>query len=118
MKLLADENFPRPAITRLRAAGFAVEEAVAGSRGIPDEEILQLAQIGGRVLLTLDKDFGELIWARRQTGQAGVLLFRLKTATLAEFVDRVVQAVRSRNDWTGCFAVITNDKIRLRRLSE
>ena len=118
MKLLADENFPRPAIIRLRTVGFAVEEAVVGSRGIPDEEILQRAQLGGRVLFTLDKDFGELVWARGQTAQAGVLLFRLKAATLAEFVDRVVQAVRSRNDWTGRFAVITNDKIRIRRLSE
>ena len=54
MRLLADENFPRPAIDELREAGFDVAWARTDYPGWKDPLLLELAKREGRILLTLD----------------------------------------------------------------
>lgn len=54
-RLYADENFPRPAVSALRALGHDVLTALdAGQadRGIPDEDVLAFSHARGRVVLT------------------------------------------------------------------
>ncbi len=60
MKFVADENVDLPIIARLRNDGHEVHAVVEMSAGIPDEEVLKQANQQGVVLLTGDKDFGEL----------------------------------------------------------
>jgi predicted nuclease of predicted toxin-antitoxin system len=64
MRFLADENFPLDSVRLLRSRGhdaLAAAESLSGSR---DEQILALAARDGRVLLTFDRDYGELIYRR------------------------------------------------------
>ena len=60
MRFLADENFPRSAVTALRRAGFAIDWAMESSPGGPDDAVLARALASGAMILTFFKDFGEL----------------------------------------------------------
>jgi predicted nuclease of predicted toxin-antitoxin system len=60
MRILADENFPKPVIDVLRAEGHDVLWARTGYSGCKDAVLLELAESQARVVLTLDKDFGRL----------------------------------------------------------
>jgi predicted nuclease of predicted toxin-antitoxin system len=77
MRLLANENFPGPAVAALRAVGHDVLWAWTDMAGCPDEQILQRAQADRRVLLTFDKDFGNLAFHANLPAECGVLLFRI-----------------------------------------
>jgi len=116
MRLLADENVPRPAVWALRAQGLDVVSVSEDSAGSSDTEILARCTSERLTLLTLDKDFGELIFHRGLPAECGIVLFRLETESLSEFCDAVLAALRSRDDWTGFFTVVSNDRIRMRPL--
>jgi Domain of unknown function (DUF5615) len=60
MRLLANENFPRIAVEALRARGHDVAWVRTDSPGTSDEEVIHRAVAETRVLVTFDKDFGEL----------------------------------------------------------
>ena len=59
-RLLADENVPGPAVTALREYGHDVVWMHEEALGTPDPEVLARAQLERRVVVTFDKDFGEL----------------------------------------------------------
>jgi predicted nuclease of predicted toxin-antitoxin system len=60
MRILADENFPGIAVNELRKRGHNVVWVRTAKPGIGDLAILEWAQTEDRLLVTLDKDFGEL----------------------------------------------------------
>ena len=64
MRTMADENFPRPALEALRKAGCDVFSIAEDCPGVSDEEVAALCADQHRILLTFDKDFGELIFHR------------------------------------------------------
>ena len=66
MRLLADENFPLPAVEALRQAGHDVMWVRTHAPGRDDAALLDLAEVEGRVLLTLDKDFWQIAIQRRK----------------------------------------------------
>ena len=76
MNLVADEGVDRPVVERLRQDGHDVVYVVALSPGVADEEVLQQANARSAVLLTADKDFGELVFRQRLV-HSGVVLLRL-----------------------------------------
>src|SRR5690242_12920851 len=76
MRLLANENFPRAAVEALRADGHDVAWIRTDAPGISDDAVLDLARGEGRVLLTFDKDFGELVLKRGARASHGIILFR------------------------------------------
>ena len=77
MRFLADENFPGDAVTALRAAGHDVLWIRADAPGIIDQDVLARSFEDARVLLTFDKDFGELAWRSGLPASCGIVLFRL-----------------------------------------
>jgi predicted nuclease of predicted toxin-antitoxin system len=60
MRLLADENVPGPLVRALVAGGCDVEWIRITSPGISDAEVLTRAVATERILLTFDKDLGEI----------------------------------------------------------
>jgi predicted nuclease of predicted toxin-antitoxin system len=60
VRLLANENFPGDAVAALRRLGHDVAWVRTDAPGSKDPEVLQRAVQEERVLVTLDKDFGEL----------------------------------------------------------
>jgi predicted nuclease of predicted toxin-antitoxin system len=81
MRLIADENFPRPAVAALRQAGHDVIWARTDAPGTGDVALLDLAETEGRFLLALDKDFWQIaIQHRTPLERSGVILFRVHPA--------------------------------------
>jgi len=72
MILLADENVDAPVVAALRAAGHRVDYVRELDPGIDDRAVLDLANATNALLLTSDKDFGELVFRRRMVN-AGAL---------------------------------------------
>ena len=86
--------------------------------GSNDQGVLARAQAEDRILVTFDKDFGELAFRTRLPATSGIILFRI-TSPSADAVARVaVQALASRADWAGHFAVVEDDRIRMTPLPE
>ena len=77
MRFLADENVPRAAVDALRAAGHDLAWIRTDAPGARDEEVLERSRSEARVLLTQDKDFGELVLRRGRDASQGVILLRL-----------------------------------------
>jgi predicted nuclease of predicted toxin-antitoxin system len=84
--------------------------------GSPDPEVLARAQQENRVVVTFDKDFGELAFRRGLAASVGVVLFRITLTSPDHAVRVAVAAFASRADWTRQFAVVEDDRIRLRTL--
>jgi hypothetical protein len=62
--LLANENWPRPALLALRAAGLDVQAVAEFMPAASDADVLRGAAAQGRRLLTFDRDYGEPVFAR------------------------------------------------------
>ena len=61
MKFLADENFPAPSIKLLRTKGYEILSVSESFPGITDFEVIQKAKANDSIILTFDKDYGEIM---------------------------------------------------------
>ena len=116
MRLFADENMPRAIVVQLRGLGHDILYASEAEPGAADRDWLVRAEAERRVILTSDKDFGDLIFRDRLTSH-GVVLLRLNELPLMERLARLQQAwaiVEAHP--TGKFVVISARKVRVRDL--
>jgi len=114
MRFLADENFPHSAVVALLAAGHDVAWVRVVARGAADSVVLALAAREERILLTFDKDFGELAGRSLLPRACGVVLFRLPMPKSDEIGRFLAERVTSRDDWAGHFSVIEAGRTRMR----
>ena len=115
MKVIADEGVSREVVNRLRAEGHEVEWVSESSPGSADTDILAKAAVDKAVLLTEDKDFGELVY-RKKLGHSGVILLRLDGCSPEEKSEIVSNVFRqSLNEIKSAFVVIDNRSMRVRR---
>ena len=116
VRFLADESCDFSAVRALRTAGFDVLAVVERCPGATDDEVIALSVEEGRVLLTEDKDFGQLVFAANRES-AGVILIRFPAGARGTLPTRVVQtAEREREALRGAFVVIQPRRTRLTRL--
>jgi predicted nuclease of predicted toxin-antitoxin system len=101
MRLLANENVPGPVVAALRAVGHDVLWVKEGMAGAKDRDVLAHAHADARLVVTFDKDFGELAVRSGLPAASGVVLFRLHGASPAVDNARAVAALASRDDWAG-----------------
>lgn len=114
MKLIADEGVDQPIVAALRKAGFSVVYYAEEAPGTDDAAVLARASSAGGLLLTCDKDFGELVYRNRMT-TAGVVLLRLSGMPQASKVKLVLEALASHApEMLGAFTVISPGLLRIR----
>jgi len=77
MRFLANENLPAAAVTALRSAGHDVVWVRIVPPGTGDLDVLARAAREERILLTFDKDFGELAKPSPLLSTCGVVLLRV-----------------------------------------
>ena len=65
MNLMADEGVDRPIVERLRQDGYQVWYVAEMEPGLDDDQILNQAGEDAAILITADKDFGELVYRQR-----------------------------------------------------
>lgn len=116
MRVIVNENITRSVIQGLRDRGFDVLSVKESMRGADDASILQRAEAEQRLVVTQDKDFGELAFKHRLPATCGIVLFRLSADDPADDNQRMLDVMQSRSDWAGHFSVVTNDRIRMRTL--
>jgi len=116
MRIAVNENIAGSLIRGLRDRGHDVLSVKESMRAASDKEILARAQSEKRVVITHDKDFGELAFRSGPPAEGGVILFRLSGTDRESDTRRILEAVDSRPDWEGYFAVVEQDRIRIRRL--
>jgi predicted nuclease of predicted toxin-antitoxin system len=116
LRFLANENIAGPVVAALRAAGHDVLWIKESMPGAQDPVVLAHAQTEQRIVVTIDKDFGELAFRSRLPAQCGVVLIRLDWKDPDSDNRVVVTALTSREDWAGNFAVIERDRVRIRPL--
>jgi len=116
LAFLADENVETEIVQRLIARGYPVTHVSELSPGSSDAKILEAASRAGQVLVTNDKDFGELVF-RRHHRSMGVILVRLPGRSPGIKARLVAQAVERYGErLQGAFAVIGPRTLRLRRV--
>jgi predicted nuclease of predicted toxin-antitoxin system len=116
MRFLANENFPGVAVAAIAADGHDVIWIRAAAPGMRDPDVLAWAARDGRILLTFDKDFGELARATALPSTCGVVLLRIPMPRPSDVGRRLADLIAARNDWAGHFSVIEPGRVRMRRL--
>lgn len=116
MRFLADENIEQPIIDYLLSCGHDILSVGDIAPGASDEKLLQLANSEKRILLTNDKDFGELVY-REGRVSSGIVLLRLskesgteKVAILSHILPLVSDKLQQH------FTVLGEGIVRLRPL--
>jgi predicted nuclease of predicted toxin-antitoxin system len=113
MRLLANENLPGVAVNALRSRGHDVAWVRTDAPGSSDRDVLARAEGEGRLLITFDKDFGELAFTAQLPASAGIVLFRVPPTSPREVAHIAITALESRGDWAGHFSVAEESRIRM-----
>ena len=117
MNLVADEGVDRQIVDLLRKEGHDVVYVAELSPGIPDAEVLREANERRAVLLTTDKDFGDLVFRQRLV-HSGVVLLRVSGLSATDKAELVAAVFKERaTEVLGAFSVISPSQVRIRRRS-
>jgi predicted nuclease of predicted toxin-antitoxin system len=115
VKFLADEGIDSLIVRELRRRGHQVTYVAEADPGISDELVLEWANKEKAVLITADKDFGELVYRqKRVTG--GVILLRLPGLGPLEKAHILLNVLDNHaEDLANSFSVVTPVGTRVRR---
>ena len=116
LKFLIDVGVGRKVEEYLQLQGYNTKAVRDIDPRMQDEEIIRIAVSECRIVITMDKDFGELIY-HSSMEHCGVLLLRLEDVTGAEKVKVVNDILANYSDQIkNCFCVFQNDKIRIKKI--
>src|SRR5947209_19623964 len=101
-------------MTQLKAAGHNIVWVRTAAPGTSDEDVLAWAAREARILLTFDKDFGELAWRVGLPASSGIVLFRLPMPAAAGIGATLLARIEERTDWVGHFSVVEPGRTRMR----
>ncbi|MFN3756975.1 MAG: DUF5615 family PIN-like protein [Flavobacterium sp.] len=113
--IIADENIPLPIIKALQLNGIETLSIFEQFRGISDVEIVKLAQNPPKIIITEDKDFGDLVFAYNQT-QVSVILLRYHYTELETITSILLKFLQNHTIDPFSFVVISTKNIRIRKL--
>lgn len=115
MRFLADENLERRVAVFLQSLSHDVSIiGVDHPISLSDEEVLRIAHREQRILITSDRDFGELIF-RERLPHAGVIYFRLRLdASADEKIERLKDLFTRHDNLAGRYFVVEQRRIRAR----
>ena len=117
MDFLANENFPGVSIRILRGVGHDVVSIIEDTPGINDSAILNQAYEENRIILTFDRDYGELIYRSKSVTSVGVVYFRFSPATPEESAKILLNILeKGEIPLLGKFTVIERGRVRQKTL--
>ena len=115
MHFLADESCDFAVVRALRAAGHDVKAVAEVALGAADEVVLELASRERRVLLTEDKDFGQLVFAARISA-SGVIFIRYPGTARSLLPQTILDLVDMEGErLADSFVVVQASRIRISR---
>ena len=114
MRLCANENIPEDCVLRLRQAQHDVLWIREAAPGSSDLEVLARALREDRLLITFDKDFGELVF-RYHHPHTGVILLRLKQVSFQMKQERLAEVLTTYKHALRHFLIVTLYTVRIRK---
>lgn len=104
---------PGDLVRTLRERGHDVGWVRVENPGMSDEQVMERAFRENRVLLTFDKDFGDLVFQRKTANVPGIVLFRVAPTSPGVLARLVPVILESKDDWHGHFSVVEQDRVRM-----
>ena len=116
LKFLVDVGVGKRVEKYLKDEGYDTKAVRDIDPRMQDEDIIRIATSESRMVITMDKDFGELVY-HSLLQHNGVLLLRLENATSLEKVQVVRDILlRHSEQIKNCFCVFQNNKFRIRKI--
>lgn len=112
-KFLANENVPADAIIAAVQAGIDLVWVRDIMPGASDDLVLAKAVSEDRVLVTFDKDFGDLVFDRGRTASPGVILLRPRLRSPSFLAQFMVAVLTQSIAWEGNFSVARQGRLRV-----
>lgn len=97
MLLLANENFPLASVELLRKAQHDVLAICEYKPGSSDKEIMELASLQERIILTFDRDYGELIYKYKENLPLGIIYLKFIPRYASQPGEYVLQLLENEN---------------------
>jgi predicted nuclease of predicted toxin-antitoxin system len=116
MKFIADENIPLLTVKKLREIGYDVLYISEISPGLSDSEILKIGDKENRIVITFDKDFGELIFKEKISFKAGIIFLRFVPFSPSEPASIISELLNREIPLQGMYSVLTREYSRQRAL--
>ncbi|MCP5103931.1 MAG: toxin-antitoxin system, toxin component [bacterium] len=116
LNLLIDESVDYRIVKGLKGLDLNIKSVAELSKGIPDNEVLELSRKVDSILVTEDRDFGEWVFAYQEKN-VSVVYLRYKVQDLNKIIDSLIKVLSDRGqNLYGKFVVITINKIRTREI--
>ncbi len=116
LKFLVDESAGRKVASMLKERGYDATYVGDINLGAEDEEVLDISQKEKRIIVSMDKDFGELVF-RFKKSVYGIILLRLKDESSKNKIRSVLNVLKGfKGQLGGNFVVLSEGRIRIRRL--
>lgn len=113
MRYIANENIPLKSISELRNKGIEVISLKdIRSLGAKDKEVLNICDRQRAILITFDKDFGELAFKRRTVSRQGIILLRIKPQSSEYVTGKLLRLFQMSIRFEGYFTTVTDERIR------
>jgi predicted nuclease of predicted toxin-antitoxin system len=114
LKFLADESCDFAVVRSLREANYDVDAIMEIASGESDANIIKMAVSSGRILITEDRDFGDLVYAHQQT-HGGIILIRYPSTARKKMADAIRDLIDQKGEsLLGCFVVVSPLKVRIK----
>lgn len=110
-KLLADENIPRKTVEILKKEGLDIASVSESSPGLSDRAVIEQANRENRIIITFDKDFGELIFRERQKVK-GLILLRIAPSSPEHIAERIQHTLSHVIPLENKIVTVREDRIR------
>jgi predicted nuclease of predicted toxin-antitoxin system len=114
--IIIDENVETYWIELIRSKGYEILSIKESNSGISDKEVLEIARMNKGLLMTEDKDFGELVFSYGIQG-VSVLLMRYDQPQYELIENHVLKCLEEYfTKPETSFITISRNKIRIRRI--
>lgn len=118
LKFLADESLEYSIVLWFRELSYDVISVAEDFPSVKDEKILKKAIQEDRIIITNDKDFGNLVFLNKLSHK-GVILLRFRTEKVKTKIKFIKSFLKNySNKITNKFTVIDESKIRIRRSND
>lgn len=118
MRFLFDQSTDRRLGPMLRQHGHDVLTVSVDYPGsLPDYQVLAIARQERRILVTQDRDFGELIFRYRRA-HTGVIFLRFPPMELNAKLARLLHVIDNYADQLRQFVVVTERRVRVRSVHD
>ncbi len=112
IKFLANVNVEKPLIDFLNEKGFDIKWVTNIDKRMPDDRVCELANSEQRIIITNDKDFGDIVFYQKKIAY-GIILLRVKGQKSAEKIVVLDKLLENYQDKiANHFVVLTKTKFR------